>query len=55
MLVSNYNKMKTNNGVAMALGVTDVIYGNYKNIFTAVDKYNSVTEEQIKKVAEKYF
>ena len=50
-----YRAMKTINGKANALGTYDVIFGDYRKLFTAVDEINRVTREDLQRVARKYF
>lgn len=50
-----YHSMTTNSGRAGLLGTYEVFYGDYKNMFSALETYNKVTNEDIKRVAAKYF
>ncbi|MCX6925625.1 MAG: insulinase family protein, partial [Verrucomicrobia bacterium] len=49
-----YRTMKTINGKANALGTYDVIFGDYRKLFRAVDEINKVTREDLQRVARKY-
>ena len=50
-----YRTMKTIDGKANALGTYDVIFGDYRKLFRAVDDINRVTREDVQRVAKKYF
>lgn len=53
--VANFwRSLKTISGKAQVLGTYEVFYGDYKKLFSAPDRYESVTREQIQKAAEKY-
>jgi predicted Zn-dependent peptidase len=49
-----YRTMKTIDGKANALGTYDVIFGDYRKLFQAVDNINRVTREDLQRVARKY-
>ena len=55
LLATFYRNMKTISGRADALGSYEVFFGDYKKLFTAVDDYNKVTKEDVRRVAQKYF
>jgi zinc protease len=55
LLADFYRNMKTINGRANTLGSYEVFFGDYKKLFTAVDDYNKVTKEDVRRVAQKYF
>jgi len=46
--------LTTVDGKARALAVNEILTGSYENLFKDLDKYNAVTAEQIKDVANKY-
>jgi len=50
-----YSPLQTIAGKAGILGRSEILYGGYEHIFTAMDKYNAVTLDEIKKHAVKYF
>jgi predicted Zn-dependent peptidase len=53
-LVEFYNQVATINGKSNNLGNYEVFFGDYKKMFDAPARYNQVTAEDIKKVANKY-
>lgn len=46
--------LTTIDGKARALAVNEIMTGSYENLFKDLDKYNAVTAEQVKDVANKY-
>lgn len=46
--------LTTIDGKARALAVNEIMTGSYENLFKDLEKYNAVTVEQIKDVANKY-
>lgn len=48
------DSLKTVSGKARALAVNEVTFGDYQELFKDLDRYNQVTAEQIKDVAERY-
>jgi zinc protease len=46
--------LTTGDGKARALAVNEIMTGSYDNLFKDLEKYNAVTAEQIKMVANKY-
>jgi zinc protease len=50
-----WRDLRTINGKARALGQYEVFHGDYSKLFTAADRYEAVTAEQIQKVAGKVF
>jgi zinc protease len=50
-----YRSMKTISGKANVLGTYDVVFGDYRKVFTAVEQINQVTREELQRVARKYF
>ena len=50
-----YRSMKTINGKANVLGTYDVVFGDYRKLFSAVDLINQVSREEVERVAKKYF
>ena len=47
--------MQAIDGKANALGTYDVLFGDYRKLFRAVDDINRVTREDLQRVARKYF
>jgi zinc protease len=54
ILVSQVDSLKTLHGKAEALAVNEVLFGDYKRVFTDIDQYLKVTPAQIQAVAKKY-
>lgn len=54
-VVDFYRGMKTINGKANALGLYDVVLGDYHKLFNAVGLMSQVTREDVQRVAQKYF
>ncbi len=54
ILVSQVESLKTLHGKAEALAVNEVLFGDYKRVFTDLDQYLKVTPAQIQAVAKKY-
>jgi len=50
-----YKNFKTNNGTAEQLAQYKTLYGDWKVMYTFVDKVNAVTAEQVKEVMTRYF
>ncbi|MBV2168332.1 MAG: insulinase family protein, partial [Bdellovibrio sp.] len=48
------DSLKTMDGKARALAVNEIVTGSYQSLFTDLEKYQAVTSEDIKKVANKY-
>lgn len=48
------DSLKTMDGKARALAVNEIVTGTYQSLFTDLEKYQAVTAEEIKKVANKY-
>lgn len=46
--------LTTNDGKAQGLAINEVIFGNYQRLFTDIDKYRTVTSEDIQRVMNKY-
>lgn len=46
--------LKTAHGRAEALAVNEILFSDYNRLFTDLGRYNKVTPEQIKAVAQKY-
>src|SRR5262249_13746957 len=55
LLADFYRSMKTIDGKARALGNYEVFFGDYRKLFTVADTYNTVTKEDLQRVAKKYF
>ena len=54
-LIEFYNQVETINGKSNNIGTYEVFFGDYKKMFEAPDRYNKVTAEDIKRVANTYF
>lgn len=54
-VASFWRGLKTISGKAQVLGTYEVFYGDYKLLFSAPDRYEAVTREQIQNAAKKYF
>jgi zinc protease len=50
-----YRSIKTIDGRAGALGLYEVIFGDYRKLFKAADLLKEVTREDVRRVAQKYF
>ncbi|WII71227.1 pitrilysin family protein [Bdellovibrio sp. 22V] len=48
------DSLKTMDGKARALAVNEIVTGTYESLFTDLEKYQAVTADDIKKVADKY-
>lgn len=48
------DSLKTMDGKARALAVNEIITGSYESLFSDLDKYQAVTADDIKRVAEKF-
>jgi predicted Zn-dependent peptidase len=55
LLAEFYRQIKTIDGKSRALGNYEVFFGDYRKLFRAVDEFNKVTREDVKRVARKYF
>jgi zinc protease len=55
LLANFYRQMRTIDGRANTLGSYEVFFGDYRKLFTAVEDYNKVTKEDVRRVAQKYF
>jgi zinc protease len=49
-----YFSLQTISGKANQLGVAEVLYGNFENLFTQMDKYAAVKREMIPEAAKQY-
>lgn len=49
-----YFGLQTISGKANQLGAAEVLYGNFENLFTQMDKYAAVKREMIQEAAKKY-
>jgi predicted Zn-dependent peptidase len=47
--------LKTNNGAGQALGFFEHVHGDYKQFFTAIDHYRTVTGRRLPRVAQQVF
>jgi predicted Zn-dependent peptidase len=54
-LMEFYRQMETINGKANSIGTYELFFGSYKKLFNAPKLYESVTKEDIQRVAKKYF
>ena len=54
-LVEFYQQMRTINGRANTIGTYEVFFGDYSKVFDAAKNYAAVTQEDVQRVAQKYF
>ena len=54
-LMEFYRQIETINGKANSIGTYELFFGSYKKLFDAPKFYESVTKEDIQRVAKKYF
>jgi zinc protease len=54
-LIEFYNQVQTIDGKSNNIGTYEVFFGDYKKMFEAPDRYNKVTADDIKRVANTYF
>jgi zinc protease len=54
-LIEFYGQVETINGKSDNIGTYEVFFGDYRKMFDAPAKYNQVTVEDVKRVANKYF
>jgi zinc protease len=54
VMIDYIDSLKTVSGKARALALNEVLFKDYTMMFKDLDRYNSVTAEQIKAAAEKY-
>ncbi len=54
LLADFYREMKTINGKASALGDYEVLFGDFRKLFTAADEYQKVTKQDLQRVARQY-
>ena len=54
-LIEFYNQVETINGKSNNLGTYEVFFGDYKKMFEAPARYNEVSLDDIKRVANTYF
>ena len=47
--------LKTNNGAGQALGFFEHVHGDYKKMFSAIDRYRGVTAADCRRVAQQVF
>ncbi len=52
--LSNINQLKTISGKARGLAVNEILFGDYKRLFTDVSKYQNLELEYVNSVARKY-
>ncbi len=50
-----YKEYKTSNGIAHQIGYYQTLFGDWKSMYTFVDRVKAVTAEDVKNVAIKYF
>ena len=53
VLANFWRRMKTINGKAQSLGTYEVFHGDYEKLFTAPERYEALTIDQVKAVAAK--
>ena len=49
-----FRGLTTNNGLAHSLGTHEVFLGSWAEVFSVVERYQAVTAEDVRRVAEKY-
>lgn len=54
MIMSQIDSLKTLHGKAEALAINETMFGDYKRVFTDLDRYLKVTPAEIRKAANKY-
>lgn len=54
MIMAQVDGLKTLHGKAEALATNEILFGDYKRVFTDIDQYLKVTPAQIQKAAKKY-
>lgn len=54
VMLDYVNSLKTVSGKARGLALNEILFGDYTQLFKDLDRYNQVTVNQIKDVAEKY-
>lgn len=54
VMIDYVDSLKTVSGKARAIALNEVLFNDYSIMFKDLDRYNAVTAEQIKEVAEKY-
>lgn len=54
LIMAQVDSLKTLHGKAEALATNEIMFGDYKRVFTDLDQYLKVTPAQIQKVAAKY-
>ena len=54
-LVEFYQQMRTINGRANTIGTYEVFFSDYSKVFDAAKNYAAVTQEDVQRVAQKYF
>lgn len=54
VLKENVDSLRSMDGKARALAVNEILTGTYESLFTDIPKYQAVTADDIKRVAEKY-
>jgi zinc protease len=50
-----YGQLQTIAGKANAIGIAEVFYGDYNEVFKLVDHYKNISLKQIQDAANKYF
>lgn len=55
VMKSYVDGLATIDGKAEALALNEILFGDYKKLFTDLEKYNQVTAKDIQAVAKKYF
>lgn len=54
ILMAQVESLKSIHGKAEALATNEILFGDYKRVFTDLDRYMKVTPEMIQKVAKSY-
>ena len=54
-LAEFYRQVRTINGRANTIGTYEVFFGDYRKLFDAAKNYNTVTKDDVQRVAKKYF
>jgi len=55
LLAAHWRRLKTIDGKAEALGLDEVIGGDYRRLFATADRYRRVTGKQVREVAARIF
>ena len=55
ILLSHIESLKTVSGKASSLALNEVVMGDYRFLFSDIERYQKVTKEDIMRVSNKYF